>query len=55
MDLVCEDYKIAPETVAGLIQQMNRWAYVQKGTPQIIKPTEHAEKVLTLIGANDKW
>jgi len=55
LDLVCEDYKIAPETVVGLIERMNRWVYIQKGTPRIVKPTEQAEKILNMIGMNEKW
>lgn len=52
---ICEDYKVSPETTERLIAQMPNWAAIKENSPKRVIATEQCQKILDLVGANQKW
>ena len=52
---IAEDYKVSPSTVERLAQTAPEWCWIKTNSPKRILPTEDAKKIITLIGANQKW
>ena len=55
IETVCEDYKVSPSTVERLAQSSPEWCWVKSNSPRRLMPTEQTEKILKLVGVNQKW
>uniref|UniRef100_A0A6H1ZMS7 Uncharacterized protein n=1 Tax=viral metagenome TaxID=1070528 RepID=A0A6H1ZMS7_9ZZZZ len=53
--MLCEDYKVSPETVERITSEMTKWVWLKKGEPTRIMPTEYTAKILDTCGVNTKW
>lgn len=52
---ICEDYKVSPRTVRRLIKTVPEWCWLKSNSPVVVMPTEESAKILSLIGAYQKW
>lgn len=55
VETICEDYKVSPTTTHRLVSQAPDWVWLKTNSPTRVMPTENAQKILDLIGANQKW
>lgn len=55
INTICEDYKVSPSTVERIVAESPEWVWIKANSPKRVLPTEQAQKILNLAGANQKW
>jgi hypothetical protein len=55
VETICEDYKVSPSTVERLVLSSPDWCFIKANSPKKICAKEQTQKILNLIGVNQKW
>ena len=55
VDVICEDYKINPETVIRVAKENPVWVKLVEDKPMRVIPTDTCKHILKIAGVNQKW
>jgi hypothetical protein len=55
IETICEDYKCSPTTTIRIAQSLPEWCWIEAGNPKKLRPTEHAQNIMKIVGVNEKW
>lgn len=50
IEIICEDFKVSPQTVENVVQEYPDWFWIKQNSPRMLCPTEYTKKVLKIAG-----